>query len=307
MENRFTINNIYKSTDPKKLLVWQAKSLEHEIRFYFNPEQYVTARDNYDGTFSFWYEFEDVKQDSNNIINEKNKNMFRIIKNNLRKYLGFIPKLFFNDRSLFGSLVITFILFSLFQKNIFISLVFLNFAIFIVDLLCEILINNKYLSNSIKSKHSAEHMVCNFLEKNLRLPRNMSEIKNSSRFHKDCGECIVYSESTPYFIQSLLTTIVTSFVVKYCKNTPFAFIFAIYTVIGYIVGILIIKYKKLDFIIKTINLALGYILQCFSTTKNVKDNDIILAYYAAKCWLKIVYPEFYNKDDVISFFECEQS
>jgi hypothetical protein len=66
------------------------------------------------------------------------------------------------------------------------------------------------------------------------------------------------------------------------------------------------KYNKLDFIIKPIQKVLNIIVQCSNTTKKVDDNDIIMAYCAAREWLKIVYPEFYNEEEDI-FLKCEES
>lgn len=63
--------------------------------------------------------------------------------------------------------------------------------------------------------------------------------------------------------------------------------------------ILLHKYKNLEFIINYIEDILNYIVQCANTTKNVKDKDLVLAYYAAKYWLKVVYPEFYSEDNNI--------
>ena len=68
MGEQFYLKSIWKSTDPEKLIVFHASSLEDEIRFYFNDEQYVVARDNKDGTFTIKYEeeqeFENNTQDN---------------------------------------------------------------------------------------------------------------------------------------------------------------------------------------------------------------------------------------------------
>ena len=55
MEERFEIKSIFKSNNPEELIVFKANSSEDEIRFYFNDEQYVSAKDNYNGTFSINY------------------------------------------------------------------------------------------------------------------------------------------------------------------------------------------------------------------------------------------------------------
>ena len=53
----------------------------------------------------------------------------------------------------------------------------------------------------------------------------------------------------------------------------------------------------MKFMINLIEKCVTNVNQRVVTTKNVKDKDIILAYYAAREWMKLVYPEFYNKKD----------
>ena len=43
------------------------------------------------------------------------------------------------------------------------------------------------------------------------------------------------------------------------------------------------------------------LLQYANTSKNVYDYEIYLAYRAAREWIQIVYPEFYNKDQDVFF------
>ena len=79
MGERFNLKSIWKSNAPEKLIVFHASSLEDEIRFYFNDEQYVVARDNKDGTFSIKceeiQELENDKQDNESTLTYTKKNI----------------------------------------------------------------------------------------------------------------------------------------------------------------------------------------------------------------------------------------
>lgn len=103
MEERFEIKSIFKSNNPEKLIVFKANSSEDEICFYFNDEQYVSAKDNYNGTFSINYgedekEKNDIKSESNLLIIKENlkdiSNPFSLIWIKL-KYWGFLSFSFF--------------------------------------------------------------------------------------------------------------------------------------------------------------------------------------------------------------------
>lgn len=46
---------------------------------------------------------------------------------------------------------------------------------------------------------------------------------------------------------------------------------------------------------------LNYLFQCINTTKNARNIDLKLAYFAGSEWLKFKYPEYYDEEDVESF------
>lgn len=299
MEERVEIK---KSHDPEKLIVFKAGSLEDEIRFWFNDYQYVSARDNYDGTFSIFYEEEKVE------CNNEPEKELGIIKKNIKKYLSFI----FSDKIKSLFIFIYFIFLLAIIKNALIDLLLANFIFFLIFIFNKVDVVYKNTPISLKSKHSAEHMMINFLEEKKRLPQNMSEIKSTSRFRDDCGSRQETIGCTEDFVQSAFTSVIAinigNCIIHNCKNGIISCIILIvvYIIIGFIIGILMKKYNKLNFIIKPIQKLLNNILQCCNTTRKIEDNDIILAYYAAKEWMKIVYPEFYNKDDD-TFYESEES
>lgn len=308
MGERFNLKSIWKSNDPEELIVFYASSFEDEIRFYFNDEQYVVARDNKDGTFSIKceeiQELENDKQDNESILTYLKKN---IKDKAFLKFLAFgigISFLIANLMSVSAFAIIFLI------DNILIRLLFMNSMWLFMQVFLVVVLECKFTSQSLKSKHSAEHMMSNFLEKNKRLPQNMKEIKETSRFCFDCGSRKKIRESTKNFIASMFSAIIVFCIEQlilqnYQNELLLDIIF--YIAICYGVWILIHKYNKLRVIIKPIENMLNNIVQCSNTTKKVKNNDLQLAYYVAKYWLQIVYPEFYSEDDNDIFNESEKS
>lgn len=155
---------------------------------------------------------------------------------------------------------------------------------------------------AIKSKHSAEHMMVNFLEFNKRLPRNIEEVKKYSRFSKECGSRDLIKGIAEELIRSIIATvftiIVSTVVSHLCSNSIANIIVFLvtYYFIKLLVGKAITKYGALSFIIKPIKKVLTMIAQCANTTSKVKDRDIVLAYAVARTWMQVVYPEFYNEN-----------
>lgn len=301
MEERIEIKNIFKSKNPEELIVFHADSSKDEIRFWFNDEQYVSAKDNYNGTFSINYG--ENKNEKNDI---KNESKLSIIKENLKEYF---KSIFFDlDKVEIFYFSIIFILLLSIKCNILFCLLAIHCMRFIMYIMAILTTTYKNRPISLKSKHSAEHMMVNFLEEKKRLPKNISEIKNISRFTDDCGSREITIGYTSNFIQNVFTSLISvcvgSYITQNRKNEMLLFIF-VYIVIGFIIWILE-KSNKLDFIIKPVNKILNNLVQCCNTTNKIEDNDIILAYYAAREWIKIVYPEFYNEAED-TFYECEES
>lgn len=307
MEERFNLKSIWKSNDPEELIVFHASSLENEIRFYFNDEQYVVARDNNDGTLL-------VKCEEEKKTEQNNESTLAYIKKNIKDkdFLKFLACAIGSGLLISILIVALSIILAVVINNTLIYLLFMNFLFFFIQVIIVVTSEYKTTSPSIKSKHSAEHMMANFLEKNKRLPKNMEEIKKTSRFCVDCGSRKKIRIATEDFVQSIFTMIIaliiSYFVTRNCKNEILSgiILLAIYLATSYGIWILIHKYNKLKFIINPIENMLNNIVQCSNTTKNVKDNDLQLAYYAAKYWLQVVYPEFYSEDDDI-FNKSEES
>ena len=303
MEGRINLKTITKSKNPEKLIVFLAESTEDEIRFYFNKEQYVVARDNNNGTFSILYEEEEPVVNRNIDIKTLITTVIEILKISLKENLKFflINVLLISYMiSAIGMLIVGLI----FKTKLAAIGIMLGGLIGFIVIIVYIVIQEKQsVSIAQKSKHSAEHMMANFLEKNKRLPQNMSEIKKTSRFCDDCGSRKRIEGITKTFVIITVTLLISIFILicveQVCKKEillGIAFL-VICIITGICVEILTNKYRKLDFIIKPIKKLLNNVIQCANTTKNVEDNDIIMAYYVAREWIKVVYPEFYNKDE----------
>lgn len=311
MGERVNLKSIWKSNAPEKLIVFHASSLEDEIRFYFNDEQYVVARDNKDGTFSI--KCEEIQELEND--KQDNESTLTYIKKNIKdkaflKFLAFTIGISFLIATLMSVSTIAIIVLI---DNILIRLLFINSMWLFMQVFLVVILECKFTSQPLQSKHSAEHMMVNFLEKNKRLPKNMKEIKETSRFCVDCGSRKKIRESTENFITSMFSAIIVFCIEQlifqnYQNELLLGIIFSFsYIGIYYGVWILIHKYNKLRFIIKPIENMLNNIVQYSNTTKKVKNNDLQLAYYVAKHWLQIVYPEFYSEDDNDIFNESERS
>lgn len=305
MEEKITIKPIKKSEDPNKLKVYHASSLENEIRFYLNDSQYIVARDNNDGTCSI--RCEEKAEIKNREYNEES--IFAIVKKNFndKDFRKFLVLTFIIALAITSLITLVLILLAIAIKNTLVYILFMNFSFFLIQIILVMI--NEYIdtSHSLRSKHSAEHMMANFLEKNKRLPRNMEEIRATSRFCTDCGSRKKIRDAVEEFTATILATIIwiiiMSFINQVCKNIMIKGILCvvIFIVIYYGVWRLISQHKKFKFITNPIENIFNNIVQCSNTTRKVKDSDIELAYYAAKYWLQIVYPQFYSeKDDIFS-------
>lgn len=188
-------------------------------------------------------------------------------------------------------------------NNFFLFLIIINIVPFIIVIANVVILEAVETSPALRSKHSAEHMMVNFLQINKRLPKNIEEVKKSSRFSTECGSRELIKGIAEDFVRSIIAIIFTAIaygiISHFSSNSVIIFICFLsnYYTLRFIVGKLITKYGILNFAIKPLNKVLTNIIQCVNTTANVKDKDIAMAYYVSKAWLQIVYPEFYNGND----------
>ena len=293
MEERNKVISIIKSNDPEKLVVFHAASLQNEIRFYLNDTQYLAAVEGEEGCT---IRLEEEKEEEDN-----KKSKISVIRENLKEFL----KLF---SIILGISILGFIGVFYLGKiidNILVFLIIMNIIYFIIDIVNVVIMETMETDPKVKSKHSAEHMMVNFLEINKRLPKSIDEVKKSSRFSPKCGSRELIKGIAEELILSIVATIFTviiSVVVSHFSSNSATYVivfFATYFLVEFVVGKAITKYGALSFIVKPIKKVLTNIAQCANTTSKVKDRDIILAYSVARLWLQVVYPEFYNENEDI--------
>ena len=293
MEERNKVTSIIKSNDPEKLVVFHAASLQNEIRFYLNDTQYFAAVEGEEGRT---IRLEEEKEEEDN-----KKSKISVIRENLKEFLklfsiiGGISILGFIGVFYLGKII----------DNILVFLIIMNIIYFIINIVNVVIMETMETAPKVKSKHSAEHMMVNFLEINKRLPKSIEEVKKSSRFSPECGSRELIKGIAEELIQSIVATIFTvivSVVVSHFSSNSATYVIvflATYFLVKFVVGKAITKYSALSFIVKTIKKVLTNIAQCANTTSKVKDRDIILAYSVARPWLQVVYPEFYNENEDI--------
>ena len=293
MEERNKVTSIIKSSDPEKLVVFHAASLQNEIRFYLNDTQYLAAVEGEEGCT---IRLEEEKEEEDN-----KKSKISVIRENLKEFLKLFSIIL--GISILGSIGVFYL--SKIIDNILVFLIIMNIIYFIINIVNVVIMETMETAPKVKSKHSAEHMMVNFLEINKRLPKSIEEVKKSSRSSPQCGSRELIKGIAEELIRSIVATIFTvivSVVVSHfsSNSATYAIVFlATYFLVKFVVGKAITKYGALSFIVKPIKKVLTNIAQCANTTSKVKDRDIILAYSVARPWLQVVYPEFYNENEGI--------
>jgi hypothetical protein len=290
MEDTSSPITVIRARDPDKLVVFHASSRKDEIRFYINHTQYITAIEQSDGTALV-----DAGEDE---AEEKNKKSgLSINKENLKEFVILFTGLVF----IMAALMVFLFLLSPFIKSTVAFLILLNTVFFAFSIIGIIVMEIKTTSPAIKSKHSAEHMMANFLEKNKRLPKDIQELKKSSRFCLDCGSRTLIDKTTDEFLSKILATIVAVLLgMLYRTFFENDIMYCIIFVVVYIIvcALAQILFKKISFITTPIKDGLTIFVQCSNTTKKVEEKDLWLAYYVAEVWMQIVYPEFCDQDKV---------
>lgn len=293
MEKRNKVTSIIKSNDPEKLVVFHAASLQNEIRFYLNDTQYLAAVECEEGCT---IRLEEEKEEKDN-----KESKISVIRENLKEFLKLVSIIL--GISILGFIGVFYL--SKIIDNILVFLIIMNIIYFIINIVNVVIMETMETAPAVKSKHSAEHMMVNFLEINKRLPKSIEEVKKSSRFSPECGSRELIKGIAEELIRSIVATIFTvivSIVVSHFSSNSATYVIvflAAYFLVKFVVGRAITKYGALSFIVKPIKKVLTNIAQCANTTSKVKDRDIILAYSVAKPWLQVVYPEFYNENEDI--------
>ena len=206
------------------------------------------------------------------------------------------------------SLGIGFINFKYF-KNIISSIFIMNLLYLLIGMLFLIFYETCHVSNRVKSKHAAEHMLVNYINLNQKLPESMKEIHMYSRFSPHCGSRYLVKDISENFVGNTICFILSfifSTLLKPQTNTElFSITFFLLTYWGFKIGI-ISNIKRDHFLYVLVNpfqILLSYIIQCINTTSQVKTKDIVLAYMAAEYWIKNAYPHLYNQETSRYFYK----
>lgn len=305
MEEREKSVTIFRAEDDgeHKIKVLKAASLENEIRFYLNDTQYIKATDEGD---KITIGLDEIQLKDN----ENKESLIEFIKNNKKDFLWILSSavvcciVFISSLSAISELT----------ENYIILILWSMLSLFICIIAETGFLEYKIIAFSQKSKHSAEHMMANFLEKNSRLPKNFQEIKSASRFSKKCGSRFIVIVPIRYIIVNgfsilfsvIIEKIILTIIFRNLQSANNIVLFVMFIMIFSVMCFINLKIAikgKYNFIINPIQQGLNYFLQCCNTTKKVKDKDIMLAFSAAKVWLQIVYPEFYSDNELY----CEKN
>lgn len=283
--------------DENPLIVEHACSLEDEVRFYITNTLYVSAKEV--------KEEGELKGIDVGLSREEQYVKTKKEKSKKRDYLISIAlcvSLFF---IIAGIMAVSLLIGSYFD-NISVYLIVVNLFLFLLELVSAIVIEAKTTSPSLKSKHSAEHMMVNFLTTHKRLPKSINEVKTSSRFANKCGSRRLVESKTEDFASRIIAAIITGIVeaiyVTFFTNLIIMMVvlLAVYLGVYFLIRFLLKKVEWVYNLLNPLKKLLTNLAQCANTTKKVKDDDITLVYFAARTWISIVYPEYYNpKDDIV--------
>lgn len=242
MEERNKVTSIIKSNDPEKLVVFHAASLQNEIRFYLNDTQYLAAVEGEEGCT---IRLEEEKEEEDN-----KKSKISVIRENLKEFLKLFSIIL--GISILGSIGVFYL--SKIIDNILVFLIIMNIIYFIINIVNVVIMETMETAPKVKSKHSAEHMMVNFLEINKRLPKSIEKVKKSSRFSPECGSRKLIKGIAEELIRSIVATIFTvivSVVVSHFSSNSATYVIvflATYFLVKFVVGKAITKYGALSFI-----------------------------------------------------------
>lgn len=290
MENRNTKTTIFRSSNPDELIVFHASSLQNEIRFYLSDTQYITAIEKSEGNVLVEVG-EEVEREK-----ENKKSNLTIIKENFKEFFKLFSVFILVSAGLIALLFVII-------NNILIYLIAMNVIFSMCSIISIVILEIRTTPTTLKSKHSAEHMMVNFLENNKRLPKNIQEVRKSSRFSTDCGSRKLIKGIAEELISkisaSILAVVANALYLVFFENLIGEVIvfLGVYYLTSFFVERLLKKHEKIGFVINQIKRVLTNIVQCANTTKKVEDKDIILAYCVARAWMQVVYPKFYRQDE----------
>lgn len=275
----------------KELTVLHAASNSHSIRFYLNYNQYLIG---YESEANKVY-FEDEDNLSAKRIHETDKESDEQTNKNTK--LAIIFGLFFIFVTIFTMCMCLIFLNSFFESKLpyLCSMAAICSGLSLSSVVMLISIETP---KKAKSKHSAEHMMVNFIEKHKRMPHSLEELKTASRFSYACGTRDRVESCARVTAQLLISTVL-AYLSEFLFNSQSARCICyliVYFVVYILIGYLTQSDKCLYFLIKPLKRLYNYAGQLGNTTRKVQDEDLKLAYSVCSVWIYLVYPEFYKDD-----------
>lgn len=275
----------------KRIKVFGAMSNDDAIVFYSNkePRRYCIGTTTDTGNVSVrWKEISSNVIEPKETIYEKIKNIIPRLAKNVIKVpiivllISIIGKCF-NIDNLSNN-----------QLTLLISIVIAVISLIVYNVMCifEFMIAVKSCTYSTKSKHAAEHKAVNILEKKQRLPKDLDEIKEITRFHKDCGteeDKISYEDYAKEILKALSYLLFSFIVLVIGERIEISLVMFLFCIIA-IRGLLYALF------LKHFTFMISILFQIATTTKNPEESDLKLAYYLAREWMKEEYPEYFQEN-----------
>ena len=278
----------YKTSCKDELNVLHASSDENSIRFYLNDAQYLVGYDDDESKIFFG--------DDNEIDIHMMKKIMKInLGQNRHKSKVILVGFFSMIISIILILFSSYFLKGIFQYHMLYALSMAGISsILIITSIVAII--NLDTPKEAKSKHAAEHMMVNFLEKHKRLPNSLEELKNASRFSNKCGTRSQVEAAARISVQLVMSTIIACLCELVVCDLAIVYII-VYLISYFLIGYFSHQGQCLYFLVKPIKNLFNLAGQLGNTTKKVRDEDLKLAFNVCWVWTQIVYPEYFYDED----------
>lgn len=283
-----TINS---STDKKKIVVEHASTGSDKIRFFLDETWYVTACEFEENRYMTIIQHEPMAMMENYLEQLCYSNNLKQINRRLDIIIDIALALL-----CFSIMIVV--------DNFFFSVFMANAVIFLIYLRHNLVRKLALTPENIRSKHSAEHKMVNFISKNQRLPRNWEELRKASRFSNRCSsniDIIIAERSFVTITIAIIGALLVHCIAKLVLVNFSVFFWFVFDLIIYTLFLAImLKYRDRGVVKSLINCSISVLMrvnQLSVTKRKVADSDLILAYLAGRRWMLMKYPEFYTEED----------
>lgn len=153
-----------------------------------------------------------------------------------------------------------------------------------------------------KRKITASRMMYNYLDKNQKLPKSFSEFKKCSKYVRGCKAVreSIYGVLRDFMDELLELRIQISYLFLMFLLIPQNITQLILYFTCWIICYWFLEKFLIEKIKKIYNSVIEFLIQTVKTSKRqVKENDFKMAFYAAREWIKEVYPEWYKIEEDI--------